>query len=53
MTVFLIDGFIGNSEAERRLNDFDRNEKSVFTRPMLVWPEIAVMANYGIKFGSH
>ncbi|MHB8280169.1 MAG: polysaccharide deacetylase family protein, partial [Candidatus Humimicrobiaceae bacterium] len=32
MTVFLIDGYIGNSEAERRLNDFDKNEKSVVTR---------------------
>jgi len=53
MTVFLIDGYIGNSEAERRLNDFDKNEKSVVTRPMLIWPEVAAMANYGIEFGSH
>ncbi len=53
MTVFLIDGYIGNSEAERRLNDFDKNEKSVVTRRMLIWPEVAAMANYGIEFGSH
>lgn len=53
MTVFLIDGYIGNTEAERRLNDFDINEKSVVRRSMLIWPEIAAMANYGIEFGSH
>ena len=53
MTVFLIDGYIGNSEADRRLNDFDKNEKAVVTRPMLIWPEILAMANYGIEFGSH
>jgi len=53
MTVFLIDGYIGNSEAERRMNDFDKNEKAVVTRPMLIWPEVAAMANYGIEFGSH
>jgi len=53
MTVFLIDGYIGNSEADRHLNDFDKNEKSVVTRPMLIWPEILAMSNYGIEFGSH
>ncbi|MCL5771136.1 MAG: polysaccharide deacetylase family protein [Actinobacteria bacterium] len=53
MTVFLIDGYIGNSEADRRLNDFDKNEKAVVTRPMLIWPEILAMANYGIEFSSH
>jgi len=53
MTVFLIDGYIGNSEAERRGNDFDKGISSVVSRPMLIWPEVKAMANYGIEFGSH
>lgn len=53
MTVFLIDGYIGNSEADRRMNDFDKNEKAVARRPMLIWPEVMALANYGIEFGSH
>jgi len=53
MSVFLLTGYIGNSEADRRMNDFDKNEKSVVRRPMLIWPEIVVMSNYGFEFGSH
>ncbi|MEI7615155.1 MAG: polysaccharide deacetylase family protein [Actinomycetota bacterium] len=53
MTVFLIDGYIGNSEAERRNNDFDKGVGAVVVRSMLVWPEVAAMSNYGIEFGSH
>jgi peptidoglycan/xylan/chitin deacetylase (PgdA/CDA1 family) len=53
MTVFLIDGFMGNSEAERRNNDFDKGVSAVVTRPMLIWPEVMAMSNYGIEFGSH
>ena len=53
MTVFLIDGYIGNSEAERRGNDFDKGVSAVVSRPMLIWPEVKAMANYGIEFGSH
>ncbi|MHB1336110.1 MAG: polysaccharide deacetylase family protein [Candidatus Humimicrobiaceae bacterium] len=53
MSVFLIDGYIGNSEAERRSNDFDNGVKAVVSRPMLIWPEVMAMSNYGIEFGSH
>jgi peptidoglycan/xylan/chitin deacetylase (PgdA/CDA1 family) len=53
MSVFLLTGYIGNSESDRRMNDFDKNEKSVTRRPMLIWPEIAAMSNYGFEFGSH
>ena len=53
MSVFLIDAYIGNSEAERRSNDFDNGVKAVVSRPMLIWPEVMAMANYGIEFGSH
>jgi peptidoglycan/xylan/chitin deacetylase (PgdA/CDA1 family) len=53
MTVFLIDGYIGNSEAERRNNDFDKGVNAVVSRPMLIWPEVMAMSNYGIEFGSH
>lgn len=53
MTVFLIDGYIGNSEADRRMNDFDKNEKAVARRPMLIWQEVAELVNYGIEIGSH
>jgi len=53
MSVFLIDGYIGNTEAERRSNDFDNGVKAVVPRPMLIWPEVMAMANYGIEFGSH
>lgn len=53
MSVFLLTGYIGNSEADRMMNDFDKNEKSVVRRPMLIWPEIAAMSSYGFEFGSH
>ena len=53
MTVFLIDGYMGNSEAERRNNDFDKGVGAVVVRPMLIWPEVNAMSKYGIEFGSH
>lgn len=53
MTVFLVTGLIGNSDADRRLNEFDIGKSGIPVRPMLVWPEISVMSRYGIEFMSH
>ena len=53
MTVFLVTGLMGSSDADRRINEFDRGKSGVPTRPMLIWPEIGVMSRYGIEFMSH
>lgn len=53
MTVFLVTGLIGNSDADRRLNEFDIGKSGIPVRPMLVWPEIGAMSRYGIEFMSH
>ena len=53
MTVFLVTGLIGNSEADRRLNEFDIGKSGIPVRPMLVWPEVGAMSKYGIEFMSH
>jgi len=53
MTVFLTTGLIGSSNADRRLNEFDIGKSGIPERPMLIWPEVAVMAKYGIEFQSH
>ena len=52
-TVFLITGLIGDSEATRRNNDFDAGVEGIPVRPMLIWPEIQAMSNYGCEFQSH
>ncbi len=53
MTVFLVTGLIGNSDADRRINEFDQGKSGIPTRPMLIWPEIGAMSRYGIEFMSH
>jgi peptidoglycan/xylan/chitin deacetylase (PgdA/CDA1 family) len=53
MTVFLVTGLIGSSDADRRVNEFDRGKNGIPTRPMLIWPEIGAMSRYGIEFMSH
>jgi peptidoglycan/xylan/chitin deacetylase (PgdA/CDA1 family) len=53
MTVFLATGLIGNSNDDRHLNEFDLGKPGIPERPMLIWPEVAAMAKYGIEFQSH
>ncbi|MCL5070913.1 MAG: polysaccharide deacetylase family protein [Actinobacteria bacterium] len=53
MTVFLATGLIGNSDADRRLNEFDIGKSGIPVRPMLIWPEVSAMSRYGIEFMSH
>ncbi len=53
MTVFLVTGLIGNSDADRRLNEFDIGKSGIPVRPMLIWPEVGAMSRYGIEFMSH
>ncbi|MBM3705968.1 MAG: hypothetical protein FJW66_05525, partial [Actinobacteria bacterium] len=53
MTVFLSTGYIGNSNEDRHLNEFDIGKSGIPVRPMLIWPEVAAMARYGIEFQSH
>ena len=53
MTVFLVTGLIGNSEAERRNNEFDAGRPNIAVRPMLIWPEVIEMSKYGCEFLSH
>ncbi|MCL4417310.1 MAG: polysaccharide deacetylase family protein [Actinobacteria bacterium] len=53
MTVFLVTGLIGNSNADRRLNEFDIGKSGIPVRPMLIWPEVGAMSRYGIEFMSH
>jgi len=52
MTVFLITGFIGNSDSDRKVNYFD-SDRHVPMRPILTWPEILEMYEYGCEFQSH
>lgn len=53
MTVFLSTGYIGESESERREDEFNRSNYSLPTRGMLIWPEVLEMAKYGVEFQSH
>lgn len=53
MTVFLITNYIGNSEADRQTNSFDKNVSGAQVRPMLIWPEVEYMSKYGCEFLSH
>lgn len=52
MTVFLVTGAIGNSDADRKNNKYF-NERASVTRPILTWPEIIEMDEYGCEFLSH
>lgn len=53
MSVFLSTGYIGENEADRREDEFNRANKTLAVREMLIWPEIKEMAGYGIEFQSH
>ena len=52
MTVFLVTGVIGDSEEQRMANTVF-NKRTNVTRPMLIWPEIEEMHEYGCEFLSH
>jgi len=52
MTVFLVTGAIGENEAERKTNAYF-NKRTDVIRPILIWPEIVEMYEYGCEFLSH
>lgn len=52
MTVFLVTDFVKDSDAERVTNYFDEN-RGVPMRPLLIWPEVKEMDEYGCEFLSH
>jgi peptidoglycan/xylan/chitin deacetylase (PgdA/CDA1 family) len=52
MTVFLVTNYIKDSQDERMTNFFDA-DRPVPMRPMLIWPEIREMYEYGCEFLSH
>ena len=52
MTIFLVTGFIKETEEERVVNFFDA-DRPVPMRPMLIWPEVIEMHDYGLEFLSH
>ena len=53
MTVFLVTGYMGNSDTNRRTNDFDSSIANIPTRPILIWSEVKAMSGYGCEFLSH
>ncbi|MBE3092177.1 MAG: polysaccharide deacetylase family protein [Chloroflexi bacterium] len=52
MTVFLVTGAIGDSDADRKTNAYF-NKRTELIRPILIWPEIIEMNEYGCEFLSH
>ena len=52
MTVFLVTGAIGDSDADRKTNGYF-NKRTDVIRPILTWPEIIEMNEYGCEFLSH
>ncbi len=52
MTVFLVTGAIRDSEADRKTNGYF-NKRTNVIRPILTWPEIIEMSEYGCEFMSH
>lgn len=52
MTIFLVTGAIGNTEADRKTNKYF-NKRANVIRPMLNWSEIIEMDKYGCEFLSH
>ncbi|MCK5567261.1 MAG: polysaccharide deacetylase family protein, partial [Actinomycetia bacterium] len=52
MSIFLVTGFIKETEEERVVNYFDA-DRPVPMRPMLIWPEVKEMYEYGCEFLSH
>jgi peptidoglycan/xylan/chitin deacetylase (PgdA/CDA1 family) len=53
MTVFLVTGLVGNSDADRKTNEWDSNNSQVPQSSLLIWPEIVQMSKYGCEFQSH
>lgn len=52
MTIFLVTGAVGNTEADRKTNKYF-NKRANVIRPMLNWSEIIEMDEYGCEFLSH
>jgi peptidoglycan/xylan/chitin deacetylase (PgdA/CDA1 family) len=52
MTVFLVTGAVGDTEDERKMNTYF-NKRTSAVRPILIWPEIEEMHEYGCEFLSH
>jgi peptidoglycan/xylan/chitin deacetylase (PgdA/CDA1 family) len=52
MTVFLVTGAVGDSDADRKTNKYFDQRTNV-VRPILIWPEIIEMNEYGCEFLSH
>jgi len=53
MTVFLTTSFIGEDEANRKINKFDEHVVGIPIRKMLIWEEVREMHKNGIEFMSH
>ena len=52
MTVFLVTGAVGETDADRKTNAYFNSRTNVI-RPILIWPEIKEMHEYGCEFLSH
>ena len=52
MTVFLVTGAIGEKDVDRKTNAYF-NKRTNVIRPILIWPEIEEMYEYGCEFLSH
>jgi peptidoglycan/xylan/chitin deacetylase (PgdA/CDA1 family) len=52
MTVFLVTGAVGDSETDRKMST-SFNPRTDVERPILIWPEITEMYDYGCEFQSH
>lgn len=52
MTVFLVTGAVGETENQRKVNTYF-NKRTKVVRPILIWPEIKEMYEYGCEFLSH
>jgi len=52
MTVFLVTGAVGETDADRKTNAYFNSRTDVI-RPILIWPEIKEMHEYGCEFLSH
>jgi peptidoglycan/xylan/chitin deacetylase (PgdA/CDA1 family) len=52
MTVFLVTGAIAEDDSTR-MNNTVFNKRTNVERPMLIWPEIKEMDDYGCEFLSH
>src|SRR5450830_1645574 len=53
LTEFLVTGLVGNSDADRKTNEWDANNSQVPQRSLLIWPEVIQMSKYGCEFQSH